>query len=84
MVFVEGATIELEFDCDGGEVGREKLPNIHSFRVDGLDVMVKRYVKRQHETVDVVYHGKHDAGRHFLKGRRLPSTDLTCASFIRS
>ena len=51
MVHGEGATIELEFDFDGGEVGREKLPNIHSFRVDGVYVLVKRYVTRQPETV---------------------------------
>ena len=73
----------MEFQRDGGEARREKPPNDHSFRVDGVDVLVKSYFRRKRETVDVVEKEEHDVGRHVLKGRKLSSTDPTAARFTR-
>ena len=83
MEFVQRTTLGLEFEGDGGEVRWEKPPNFHSFRVDGVDVLVKSYVTCQPETVDIVDQGEHDVGRHVLRGRKLSSTDPTDASFTR-
>jgi BMFP domain-containing protein YqiC len=77
------AMVECELDSDVREVGRENRCNSRPFRVDGVDVLLKCYVTRQLETVDVVGHSEHDVERHVLKGGRLPSTDLTGASLIR-
>jgi hypothetical protein len=77
-----GAATVSEVKCDVGEVGREKLLNIDPFRVDGVDVLLKRYVTRHFETIDIVEQGEHGVGSHVLNGGRLQSTDLTVANLI--
>jgi hypothetical protein len=53
MVLMDGTTVEFECYMYVREIGREKPCNSYTFRVAGVDVVLKRYVTPQLETVDV-------------------------------
>ncbi len=83
MELMYWTTVELERNMLVLEVGREKPRNSYTFRVAGVDVLLKRYVTPQHETVDVVGLGEQDVGCKGLKCGGLPSTYITRARRIR-
>ena len=57
--------------------------NRYTFRVAGVDVLLKSYVMPQHETINVVGLGEEDVGCKGQKCGRLPRTYITCAWRIR-
>ena len=80
---IEGTAVEFEGYMYVREIWREKPRNSYTFRVVGVDALLKRYFTPQLQTVDVVGLGEQDVGYQGLKWGILPSQYITLAVLIR-